>query len=75
MFVLLKLEAFDECRIEGVRGLLRCKAHPDPTASGEEAVTPMHLAAESSLLEICHKFWSVKHLAILTLHFSMGIGT
>ena len=75
MFVLLKLEAFDECRIEGVRGLLRCKAHPDPTASDEEAVTPMHLAAESSLLEIYHKFWSVKHLAILTLIFSMGIGT
>ena len=75
MFILLELEAFDECRIEGVRALLRCKAHPDPAASGEEVLTPMHLAATSSLLEICLEFWSVKHLAALTLKFCVGIGT
>lgn len=38
--------------LEGVRGLLRCKAHPDPTASDEEAVTPMHLAAENSGVDV-----------------------
>lgn len=42
------------CRnnLEGVRALLRCQAHPDPAASGEEVLTPMHLAATNSWLDV-----------------------